>query len=193
MRIVIVSLATPCIAILWQYIGKKYGTTVLPSVFLTSLSTRLQNVWSWVGKAFAYVSSYLTYINLTELWQAVHEVFNPLFGIFSSPAQFVIGYCKYINEHVAKNMTYLIPIGSVMLVLLVLYFSNKYNLHRRLGLVKLFTWLYTKTGDKFMCDTARSWLCEMTEAQQLESQGNSYILNSDNSYIRPLPDLQINR
>jgi hypothetical protein len=101
-----------------------------PSVILNYCVKHARDFWSWLGKWVAVLSSYLTYIyeELDEILKSAYEVFLPLFNLLMSWLYFFKGY---YDVFITYANPYLIPIGTILGILIVLYIVYKYNLHNR--------------------------------------------------------------
>ena len=99
---------------------------VRPSVLLTRLSVRSQKFFDRCGRTLAWMSSYLTQIDLKELGKTLHDVGKPICTTIASPVYLIIGYAKEAQKYVSKE--WMIYLGSglvaVMLGVCWYYFSG---------------------------------------------------------------------
>ena len=120
--------------VIWEHIGKRYIWTVRPSVALIKVVAQSQKFWEWIGVWFGIISSYLTYIELGDLWRSVYDIVNPMIELIASPAWFFKGYLSIMIEF---TYPYLIPLGSCLLVLTSMYICYHFNLFQRFSSTRL--------------------------------------------------------
>ena len=98
----------------WEHIGRKQKTKIRPSVGLTWTSDKSQKGFKWLGEQAAWISSYLTQIDLKEFGVTIHAVGKPMFDLISSPFYAVAGYVGMAASY--ANKEWLIYSGSALLV-----------------------------------------------------------------------------
>ncbi|AYV85065.1 MAG: putative ORFan [Satyrvirus sp.] len=100
--------------LIWEHFGRRYNSRIRPSVMLTFLSEKFQKFFRIVGEYAAWISSYLTQIDLKDLFRTIGDIVNPAFGLIVSPLYFIYGYVMTAKTYL--NKTWLIYAGSVILV-----------------------------------------------------------------------------
>lgn len=103
--------------------GIKFNTQVKPSTYIWILCGWYQYLWKLIGKAFAYLSSYLEIINIYDLITAFVDLIRPIISIIKSPYYFVKGYMSvaFLYDH-----PYMITTGSIILILGIGYLKYHY-------------------------------------------------------------------
>lgn len=128
------SILIPIVGIfLWEHVGRQKDYTQRPSIYLTWIAEKAQNLFEHIGRYFAWISSFLTKIDLGDILKTIHDLLKPIFDLIVSPFYFMIGYLDMASEYLSKS--WLIYIGSAILFVLVwygLYFGYKYYKKRRI-------------------------------------------------------------
>lgn len=88
-----------------------------PSIGLTKLSNKSQQLFEWCGRNLAWLSSYLTQIDLKEVTKTVFPVVKPICTMVVSPVYFIYGYFKAAAEYLGKE--WLIYLGSALVVVML--------------------------------------------------------------------------
>lgn len=116
--------------LLWEYILLEWELDdwYAPSDALTTVSGWCRDVWEWIGWLAAKISSYLTWIRLEKLMQALRNLLLPVAEICLSPFYIIKGYTDTMKlyEHPWK-----ISLGSILLLLLVLLQEERCRWIRR--------------------------------------------------------------
>ena len=99
--------------IITEHIAHKQQSNKLPSVALTYVAEQFQRFFQWIGELVAWVSSFLTIINLYELVKSISAILNPILDIIVSPLHTIYGYLQMANSY-SNNL--LVYIGSGLLV-----------------------------------------------------------------------------
>lgn len=99
-----------------------------PSDALNTLARRLQDGWEWLGRFWAKLSSFLTWIRLERLFKAMYNISDPIFQMVVSPFYFLKGYVETarLYDHPWK-----IRIGSGILCGLIYYLLSIWWKRRR--------------------------------------------------------------
>jgi hypothetical protein len=99
-----------------------------PSLYFNGILYGLNYFWEFLGRNYAWVSSFLKNISFKKLLIAINNIIQPTISTLKSPYYFFVGYLSYIREN--TSISNLIYIGSYIVAALLLfgsiYFYNKY-------------------------------------------------------------------
>jgi hypothetical protein len=110
------------IAVVYEHIARLNGLWRF-AVFLTWLAERTMDFWYACGRMWSKLSSFLNYIDFEEMMQTLDSLFRPLWHIFVSPYEFVLGYWETAKEYAHPTWVFW---GSI--VLLVVAYGLWYRL-----------------------------------------------------------------
>ncbi len=102
----------------WEYVCRKSGSEVKPSVALSQVATWTYDTFYRVGDLFARISSFYTYIDFEDLIGTVNDLFKPVVDILFSPWAMIKGYLTVARDECYNN-PYLVVLGSITLVSLI--------------------------------------------------------------------------
>lgn len=108
--------------IVLEHGAKVYQLKYRPSVGLTYLGDKAIILFTDIGKIFAKISSFYTWVNLEDLWQTLQELFVPLIRLLSSPFYTIVGYMSIMVEY---KYPMLIGLGSCTLINMLLFIKGK--------------------------------------------------------------------
>src|SRR5438445_2016539 len=128
-----ITTASAFLSFVWEYTAKRYASTIKPSVALTYLANGCYDVCYGMGTYAAKLSSFLTWLDFNEIIATGHDLVKPIINIFVSPYYFLT---VYINTSLLYEHPYLVAMGSITVLLLLLFIY--------------YTW--------FMSDVNRQWL-----------------------------------
>ena len=126
----------------WEHIARKKNSRIKPSVLFNYLATKSSNFFKGAGYYIAKISSFYTYINLSDLMVTGKELTAPIVQLCVSPYKLIKGYWDKACEY---KYAFLVVAGSAsfMLVSLLLYkyeaipfILNNLNLNLNLNLNK---------------------------------------------------------
>jgi hypothetical protein len=107
-------LITSCVAIFtWELVALKQLSQFKPSVGITFLANQSYRTFSQLGRGFAWLSSYLTIVELHDLYRAAEDLLRPIGDLLASPLAFINGYLE-----IAMGYKYPIIIGLGSSILL---------------------------------------------------------------------------
>ena len=129
--------------IIGEHISRLQNLPIRLSTLLISTATFMREVFETTGRLFAYISSYLTEIDLIELAHTLCDLIKPIIEIIGSPYYFLSGYMEQAERYVDK--VWMVYVGSVLLIATVSYFSYKYR-DRILLAYLLFCYLWYRIG-----------------------------------------------
>jgi hypothetical protein len=114
-----------------EHVAKKTQYFIKPSVVLTNIYKKLCDFWYELGVWVAFFSSYLRYIweEFYEYLESFYDILKPSVQIIFSALHFFDGYLNYMNKY---TYYFLVPIGSLLLVIFLWYICVKYNLKNKL-------------------------------------------------------------
>ncbi len=105
------------VTFVWEQSARQYNVRYKPSAGLTMMANGFIRLFTNVGKFFAWVSSYLKYINIDELVITAKSLLYPIFQFVSSPLHLILGYLSGALDY--KNTggkTRVIFLGSIILI-----------------------------------------------------------------------------
>jgi hypothetical protein len=97
----------------WEHLGRLYKYE-RPSIYLLILVDKSITFFRNVGRMFAWLSSYLTWIKLEEIYITARDLIIPIVNLLLSPLQIIYGYWIATLSYMDK--AWLIYIGSGLLV-----------------------------------------------------------------------------
>ena len=126
---VIGSGATFVVAFIAEYALKRAGIQTKPSTMLTVVAD-----WSWwafegLGRWIAKISSFLTYIDLEDVWASFRDLVTPVVRICWSPVRTLYGYGAEACSAIYKN-EYSIYVGSFIIFVGAALLTYRYDLHK---------------------------------------------------------------
>lgn len=112
-----------------EFAGRKYKVVYRPSFFMKKAASGCINFYTKAGKAFAWVGSYLTEIDLKEVTETAVALGKPTFDLVKSPFYTFVGYAEKAASY--GNKEWMIYIGSSLLVAVLgyawYYISGRYS------------------------------------------------------------------
>lgn len=119
----------------WEHLGRKYETTIRPSIGLQFVSKISSQFFDWVGRKIAWISSYLTQIDLKDFMDTCRAIGEPTLEILASPFHIIIGYIVAANTYTNGILVY---VGTGIIIMLILIVCYKYDYFQYLQpLIKL--------------------------------------------------------
>lgn len=118
--------------LLWEHLGTLgFISSYTPSVFLNWVGKQLGYFWSFLGRWFANISSYLLVLRFEKLTMTLENLFTSVLSILSSPWNFCSGYVKqawtWVGYNGLKHAPDLIWSGSICLVLVITAVYMRYT------------------------------------------------------------------
>lgn len=98
---------------LWEHVGRQSQVSIRPSIIMDFLVGHLQNFFYWCGSVWARISSYITYIDLTELKITAYDLLMAFWKLIESPVYAIKGFCEMALSY--KYQSWQIYLGSVIL------------------------------------------------------------------------------
>ena len=103
----------------WEHYGRKNLVVYRPSTALEYCAKTSQKFFRFTGEKMAWISSYLTQIDLRDLGATVVAVTKPTWDFVTSPFYMLYGYaCAAANY---GNKTWLVYAGSSLLAFALLF------------------------------------------------------------------------
>lgn len=135
-QIMMGTVSAAMIMFMWEHLGRKRGLKCRPSSGLTVCAEYSQSWCKQAGKFVAWLSSYLTKIDMNDLLETTSDLTKPLVGICVSPCFFFYGYYKGAIEYVrgTEKQSSLVYAGSVLGIGVICFLTTRYQL-----------WTITKT------------------------------------------------
>ena len=108
----------------WEHLVRKSDTTIRPSIGLQFVSKKSQEFFDWVGRTIAWISSYLTQIDLKEFVDTCWAIGKPTLEILASPFHVIVGYVVAANTYTNGILVY---VGTGIIIIAVLFICYKYD------------------------------------------------------------------
>jgi len=113
-----------CFTILiYEHIGRRYDIIVRPSVGLEYVANKSIDFFKKIGILFAWVSSYLTEIDLYDMYQTLYDIVTPLIKLLFAPFYFCYGYLLEVATY--ENKWWMIYVGSGIIIAMLIFISYK--------------------------------------------------------------------
>ena len=93
-----------------EHFGRKTESNVRPSTALTWTADRCKNGFKRLGEQFAWLSSYLTQLDLKDVGLTIHDVAKPTFDLAISPFYSIYGYLSKAASY--REKMWLVYLGS---------------------------------------------------------------------------------
>lgn len=108
--------------LIWEHLGTlNLISTFLPSVFFNKIGSLLGEVWSFLGRLFANISSYLLLLKVEKIVETISNLLESLLSVITSPFKFFSGYLqqalKWIGYNGVEDAPGFIWSGSTCLVI----------------------------------------------------------------------------
>ncbi len=97
-------------AYIWEYMANRFQSKTKPSTTLTSIAKTTHSAFEWIGSIIALINSYLTYVNIADLFGSFRDLCEPICGIFIAPFSMVQGFIDKAKSYGHKE--YLIYGGT---------------------------------------------------------------------------------
>ncbi len=109
----------------WEHIGRKRDIRYRPSVGLDFVSVKSRKLFRALGTKCAWLSSYLTQIDLKEIGVTINDVMKPTWDLVTSPFCAISGYVRTAAGYGRKQ--WMIYAGSALSIILLSYGLYRYN------------------------------------------------------------------
>jgi hypothetical protein len=123
------AVATVLTTCIWELIARKKSSRKKPSVAIAWFATQSKHLWSQIGRGFGWLSSYLTIVDLHDVWGTVEDLVRPSWNLLVSPFAFFSGYWETAQKY---KYPILVCLGSLLLVGGSAYLSPNLGLTRYL-------------------------------------------------------------
>lgn len=123
MKIIKFVLLTGLLMFMWEHVARQNNIETKPSIFLERLAEVAKDTFTFVGKLWAMISSFYTWIDLTEVYQTLDDLTKPLLKLGVSPFFMIRGYFDVMYKY--KNPI-MIGCGSLTLFLVGLLAYGKW-------------------------------------------------------------------
>lgn len=107
----------------WEYIAKIKELKYKPSLYLSMIAALFMKFFELIGRLIAKISSFYTLFDFKQLIETLHDLIKPLIQLMISPYYTIKGYVVTMKIY---NHSYLVPIGSLTLVVGMLYLVYVY-------------------------------------------------------------------
>jgi hypothetical protein len=128
--------ATVLTTFIWELIARKKSSQKKPSVAIAWCATQSKYGWSRLGRGFGWLSSYLTIVDLHDVWGTVEDLVRPTWNLIVSPFAFFSGYWQTAQKY---KYPILVCLGSLLLVGSSVYLGPKFGLTRYLPSFRVIT------------------------------------------------------
>lgn len=78
--------------VLMEFVCLQFNFAHSPSTLISKISDKLKELFQYLGKIVAFISSFYARLKLELLWQAISNLFVATFKLFISPFYFLEGY-----------------------------------------------------------------------------------------------------
>ena len=112
------------IIFIYEHLARKQNIRYRPSTFFNFIAVYSIKFWNKLGKLFAIMSSFLTAIDIDELYKTYNDIVVPIVYTISSPMYFIYGYIEKCNSYVRRE--WLVPLGSAFILLCAIYVCYRY-------------------------------------------------------------------
>lgn len=99
---------------LWEHIARKKQSNIKPSVLFNYLATKSSKFFGGIGYYVAKISSFYTYIDISDLMVTGKELMKPIFNFCISPYKFLKGYWEQARKY---KYSLLIVAGSASFII----------------------------------------------------------------------------
>ena len=123
MIISVLSLLSFCV-FSWEYVAVRRKLEMSPSFVLNKVAKNFQWGWEKLGCFVAWVSSFLTVFDFTDMLEAGKRLVTPIVSTLTSGFYFFKGYIQEMNLY---NHPYLVTLGSGILLAGLFYILQKYG------------------------------------------------------------------
>ena len=105
----------------WQHYGRMHDWRFRPGMIISTIADGCEWSWEQLGKAWAFISNFLNWINLKEFWISMREMFTAFVDIMLSFRYFKVAYDAAAGLY---DDPWLVRLGSWILtgLLMVLFF-----------------------------------------------------------------------
>lgn len=103
---------------IWEHVARTKNSNVKPSVGINALANALRTGFYAFGKGLSKISSFLTFIELRDLYKTAEDLFKPTIELVASPLESVKGYWE-----TAKTYKYpiVVAFGTVSIAVATMY------------------------------------------------------------------------
>ena len=116
-----------------EHCGRINNINYKPSDMLQFIADKSVDLFWNIGKFFAWISSFLTIIDMNELIKTFWDIGSPICQFITSPLYMINGYLEQAMTYYV-NKTSLIFMGSIMLIASIAYLCYRYSLISKLRL-----------------------------------------------------------
>lgn len=107
--------------VIWEHCARinQFSTWCRPSALLDLVATLSWDFFAWLGRGFAYLSSFITYLHLDEFWATIKALMEPIIKILGSWIAIPVDYCHVAVSYATPVAVF---IGSAVLITLGMHF-----------------------------------------------------------------------
>lgn len=98
---------------IWEHTARIHGSDNRPSVALNAVAVTSVSLFYWVGAQFAWISSFLNWIDLGEIQETALILWQACWHLIISPTEALKGYYFYM---ISLKYSYAVILGSFLLV-----------------------------------------------------------------------------
>lgn len=103
---------------IWEHAARQHNSDQRPSVALNALASTSVSLFYWIGEQFAWISSFLNWIDLGEFQKTAFILWQAFWNLVVSPLQVLKGYYFYT---MSLKYSYAVILGSAALIGLPLF------------------------------------------------------------------------
>lgn len=149
--------------VIQQYRVRNTNSLWKPSLWLNGGADKAQAFWQYIGAKWAWVCSYLAYLELEQLVYSVVDIIDPIWKVIMSWMYFFKGFAEQAGNYavaIAKPYTvYLFYLGWGLLVSVVVFIIYWFSLINKLMFTRVWKWFVNSS----MCTTTLHYLGKVTE------------------------------
>lgn len=130
-------------ALVWEHIGRVNKWKRRPSFYLDHAGTAARRGFEVVGKYIAHISSFYTYLHLSEFVDSCVDLTKSVWKLTTSPFWTLVGYAKTLDlyEQVKNGNSWVVLFGTLTLLAVLggsvsYYYGNYLPFLKHLPLLK---------------------------------------------------------
>jgi len=120
----VISISVFLIALAIEHNFRDTENIFKPSIVLGKVAEVFEDFFEQIGKFCAWVSSFLTIVNLDELLESLRRLVEPMLRISFSACYLCVGYFDYLLD---MKKPYLVLAGSLMILCIITGIMKNYS------------------------------------------------------------------
>lgn len=129
---------TLLVFVIMEHVAKKSTHDYArPSVVILMMANCCKQWWYKLGEVFGMVSSWLARIDFADIMTSIKDVTYSLWQLVSSPWELIKGYIHVMYTY---SEPYLIFVGSILIVIFVLWLCYRCGVFEKIGRTRFGKW-----------------------------------------------------